>query len=126
MLQNKTITSGEVLKVKLSSDGTKLCHKLDLINFTFILLNEKAMTMSPKGNHALAIINGTEDYDLLKTSLSDLVEEVKHLSSVMIKGVIFPIKFYLGGDLKILAKFRGQQQHTHMCGALVLLQRGMI
>ena len=59
--------------------------------------------MSSKGNHTLAIINSTEDYDLLKTLLSDLVEEVKHLSSMTIEGVTFPIEFYLGGDLKFLA-----------------------
>ena len=55
-----------------------------VVNLTsFTLLNEKATAMSPKGNHALAIINGTEDYDLPITSLSDLVEEVKHLSSII-------------------------------------------
>ena len=108
----KAITSGEVLKVKLSGDVTKICRKVNLINFTFTLLNEKATTMSPKGNHTLAIINGTEDYDLLKISLSDLVEEVKCLSSIMIKGVTFPIEFYLGGDLKFLAIICGIQSAT--------------
>ena len=93
---------------------TKICCKLDLIN---LLLNEKATTMSPKGNHTLAIINGTEDYELLKTSLSDLVEEVEHLSSIMIKGVTVPIEFYLGGDLKFLAIICGIQSAmaTYSC-----------
>lgn len=59
--------------------------------------------MSPKGNHTLTIINGTEDYDLLRTSLSDLIEEVKNMSSLMIGDVTFPIEFYLCGDLKFLA-----------------------
>ena len=65
----------------------------NLINFT---LNEGAVAMSPKGNHTLAIINGTEDYNLLKISLSDLIEKVKDLYT-------FPIEYFPCSDLKFLA-----------------------
>ena len=47
LLQQKKVASGDILKVKLSGDGTKICRKLNLINFTFILLNEKAIATSP-------------------------------------------------------------------------------
>ena len=56
LLQQKKVASGDILKVKLSGDRTKICRKLNLINFTFTLLNEKAIAMSPKGNHMIAII----------------------------------------------------------------------
>ena len=49
LLQQKEVTSGDILKVKISGDGTKICRKLNLINFTFMLLNEKAIAKSPKG-----------------------------------------------------------------------------
>lgn len=106
------IKGNHTLKVKLSDDGTKICHKLNLINFTYTLLNKKVTAMSPQGNHTLIIINGTVDYDVLRTSLSDLIEEVKHLSTLMINDVTFPIEFYLCGDLKFLAIICGIESAT--------------
>ena len=61
LIDNNKIHSGDVLRVKLSGDGTKICRKLNLINFTFTLLNEDT-AMSPKGNHKIAIINETENF----------------------------------------------------------------
>ena len=60
LLQEGKIKSGDTLQVKLSGDGTKVCRKLNVINFTFTLLNEGEIAMSPKGNHTIAIINSTE------------------------------------------------------------------
>ena len=40
LLENNIIHSGDVLRVTLSGDGTKICRKLTLINFTFTFLNE--------------------------------------------------------------------------------------
>ena len=46
MLQKKTIRATDVLQVKLSGDGTKICRKLNLINFPFTLLNEEEIAMA--------------------------------------------------------------------------------
>ena len=59
--------------------------------------------MSPRGNHTLAIINSTEDYDSLKLSLADLIQEVKSLSSITVDNESFPIEYFLCSDLKFLA-----------------------
>ena len=112
LLQQKEVTSGDILKVKISGDGTKICQKLNLFNFTFTLLNEKAIAKSPKGNHTIAVINGTEDYELLKTSLSDIIEEIRTLSSITMNNVTFPIAYYLCGDLKFLAIVCGIESAT--------------
>ena len=78
--------------------------------------------MSPKGNHMIAIKNGTEDYELLKTSLSDVVEEIKTLSSITINDVTFPIEYYLCGDRQLYVELKVLQQNIHVCGAHVLHQ----
>ena len=93
LLQQKEVTSGDVLKVKISSDGTKICQKLNLINFTFTLLNEKSIAKSPKGNHTITI-NGSEGYELLKSLLSDIIEEIKTLSLITMNDVTFTIDYY--------------------------------
>lgn len=65
LINNNKISCGDTVQVKLSGDGTKVCRKLNLINVTFTLLNEGDVAKSPRGNHTIAIINGTETYDSL-------------------------------------------------------------
>lgn len=103
MLQNKKIEAGDVLKVKLSGDGTKVCRKLNLINFTFTLLNEEEIAMSPKGNYTLAIINGSEKNDVLRTALSDIIKEVSDLTTIEVNGINFKVEYFHCCDLKFLA-----------------------
>ena len=94
LLKDHKISDGEKLKVKLSGDGTKICRKLNLINFTFTLLNEGAVAMSPGGNHTLAIINGTEKYELLQMALADIIKEVNELKTLSIDQHHFEIEFF--------------------------------
>ena len=107
MLQKETIRATDVLQVKLSGDGTKICRKLNLINFTFTLLNEEEIAMSPKGNHTIAIINGSEKYDTLKAALADIIKEVAELTEIEVNGIIFKIEYFLCSDLKFLALICG-------------------
>ena len=78
LLKGEKISVGEKLRVKLSGDGTKICRKLNLINFTFTLLNEGALAMSPNGNHTIAIVNGSENMSILKLHLAMLSQ--KHVN----------------------------------------------
>ena len=56
-----------------------------------------------KESHTIAIINGIENYDHLKMSLSDIIKEVEKLKSLTINGITFQIRFYFCSDLKFLA-----------------------
>ena len=103
LIKKKMINATDTLKVKLSGDGTKVCRKLNVINFTFTLLNEGDIAKSPRGNHTIAIINGCEGYDLLANALSDIRNEVLQLKSVSLDGLDFPIEYFLCSDLKFLA-----------------------
>ena len=68
--------------------------------------------MSPKGNHTIAIINGTENYDHLKTSLSDIIKEVEELKSITVNGTTFEVTFFFCSDLKFLAIACGIESAT--------------
>ena len=57
LLDANKLNVGDKLKVKLSGDRTKVCRKLNLVNFTFTLLNEDDIAMSSQGNHTIAILN---------------------------------------------------------------------
>ena len=82
LLQAKKLNAGDKLKVKLSGDGTSVCRKLNLVNFTFTLLNEDDIAMSSRGNHTIAILNVPEKYEKLAIALRDIVAEVKALTSI--------------------------------------------
>ena len=96
LVQEKKVSAGDKLQVKLSGDGTKVCRKLNLINFTFTLLNEGDLAKSPKGNHTIAIISAIEGYETLKTALSDICEEAQRLTSIEVNGMTFPVEYFLG------------------------------
>ena len=111
LLQEGKVKSGDTLQVKLSGDGTKVCRKLN-INFAFTLLNEGEIAMSPKGNHTIAIINSTESYDVLATTLSDICDEVKRLTTVEVDNHTFCIEYFLCSDWKFLAIICGIESAT--------------
>jgi len=58
---------------------------------------------SPRGNHVLALINTTEDYNYLQEALRDIAEEIKNTTSITVKGLTFEIEYFLGGDWIFLA-----------------------
>ena len=94
LLKDEKISAGEKLQVKLSGDGTKICRKHNLINFTFTLLNEGSVAMSPSGNHTIAIINGSEKYEHLQIALADIIAEVRELKNLTVQQHNFEIEYF--------------------------------
>ena len=91
------------LRVKLSGDGTNIGKHLHVINFTFTLLEEGTLAHSPEGNHPLAVIRESENYENLLSALEDIRQEVETLHTIEVDGDIYNITYYLGGDWKFLA-----------------------
>ena len=102
-VQQLELNPGDVIKVKLTGDGTNIAKHLHVVNFAFTLLNEGPLASSPCGNHSLAILQVPEDYDSLVGALSDIVSEAGQLTSIKINGSEHHIEFFLGGDMKFLA-----------------------
>ena len=67
-----------VLKVKISGDGTQVGQRGNFVLITITILNEGPIAKTSKGNHVLAIIKGKEDYATLKNGLEDICNELKH------------------------------------------------
>ena len=78
---------GDKLEVKLSSHGTKICRKQNLIDFMFTHLIEHIATSS-RGNHTIAILNVPENYDKLAIALIAEVE-----NSLLYQFVVRNLKF---------------------------------
>ena len=73
--------------------------------------------MSPKCNHTIAIINASENYDVLKTASSDIIKEVAELTAIEVNGITFNIEYFLCSDLKFLAIICGIEavNSTYAC-----------
>jgi len=48
-----------------------------------------------------------EDYDTIKRSLTEIIDELKNFNSIVIRNVNYNIKYTLGGDLQWLAYVTG-------------------
>lgn len=127
-LQRKGDLGEDVIRVKISGDGTCIGKRLKLVNITFTILHEKEAAMSEKDNYVLAILKTTESYDNLKESLSDLTAEMTKISKVKVGGKHYNIEYFLGGDWKFLACVCGlgaATRITHVFGANALAIRGV-
>ena len=99
----------DVVQVKLTGDGTNIGCTFHVINVAFVLLNDMTSVSSPKGNHSLAILDVAENYESLRLSLSDILQEASELQSIQLNGRSHCVEYYLGGDMKFLALVCGIQ-----------------
>ena len=56
----------ETLKIKISGDGAKMTQKSNYVLLSCALLQKKEEVMSAKGNHTVAVVNGSEKYETLQ------------------------------------------------------------
>ena len=100
------------ISVKLSGDGTCIGKRLNVINFTFTILDEGSAAYSAEGNHPLVISKDAESYESLANSLADIRSEVESLKCIQIGEQDYEILYYLGGDWKFLALVTGIDSAT--------------
>lgn len=83
--------------------------------FSFALLQAKESIMSSKSNRTVAIINGPEKYETMKTSLKHFFKEVNELiekGQITVDGKDASINFFLGRDMKFLLMVMGMNSAT--------------
>ena len=94
-----------VIQVKITGDGTYVSRGMHILVIAFTLVNIKLEECpnSPRGNHVLALINTTEDYDNIEEAVQDIADEIKFTDCLKINNLTFKIEYFLGGDWKFLA-----------------------
>ena len=114
LLAKQPDLSDSVVQVKLSGDGARMTRSTNFKMFSFALL-QQGNVMSSKSNRTVAIINGKEDYQTLKTALPDFFDEVNSLietGSLLVDGNKVKLEFFLGGDYKFLLMIMGLNSAT--------------
>ena len=110
---NKTITylakidqffkQNQNISVKITGDGISVSHSMHCVVIAFSIIREGANPNSPGGNHTVAILNTTEDYDYLAEPLKEVLDEIKDTKNIMVDETEYTIEWFLGADLKFLA-----------------------
>ena len=77
--------NNETLKIKISGDRAKMTQKSNYILLSCALLQKQDEVMSAKGNHTIAVVNGSEKYETLQISFKNTFSE---LNSLIDKGTI--------------------------------------
>lgn len=84
--------------------------RLHVINFTLTILDEGRKAYSAEGNYCLTIFRQPESYDMMKQALSDILQEVAHLS-ICVNGQCYKIDYFLAC---IIGKpYIKHDAHTH-------------
>ena len=94
-----------VIQVKITGDGTYVSRGMHILVIAFTLVNVlvEECPNSPRGNHVLALINTTEDYNNIEEAVQDIADEIQFTDCITINDFTFKIEYFLGGDWKFLA-----------------------
>ena len=109
------------VKLKISGDGARMTRKSNYVLLTCALLDNKEEVMSAKGNHTLAVFNGPETYDNIKSSFSDMFSKINHFidkGSITIDDQEQKLEFFIGGDYKFLLTVMGLKGATSLYACL--------
>ena len=107
------LVPSEIVKVKVSGDGTRVGKRMQLLTVTYTIINEEAVAMTERGNYILAIVRTKDDYNGIRESLDDLCQEMSCLKSVTLNGAVYEVNMFLGGDWKFLATVCGLGPANH-------------
>lgn len=97
--KEKFVSESTTLRVKISGDGTNVGKHKKLIAITFTLV-DSSTSAGFRGNELLALIYGSEEYNLLKSTLRNVIRDQKSITTVDVNGISYTIDWYLGGDYK--------------------------
>ena len=95
LLAQQPDLSDSVVQVKLSGDGARMMRSTNFMMLSFALL-QQGNVMSSKSNRTVAIINGKEDNQTLKTALPDFFDKVNSLietGSLLVDGKEIKLEF---------------------------------
>ena len=90
---------------------------MHLVVIAFTLVEDEPNPNAPKGNHTIALLNTTEEYDNLVEALDDIVTEIYNLKSLTVNSVLYDLEFFFAADMKFAAIIMGIEfaSSTYSC-----------
>ncbi len=84
LIADTECADNDLLKIRLSGDGTKLSKTVNFLNFSMGLLKPTGpvpAASGEEGNRTLAVVQTTESYQNIKTALSEQIDAINQLQS---------------------------------------------
>ena len=91
MTADPSFCEQQTIKVKITGDGTNISRSTHCVIIAFTIINDFALPNSPRGNHTVAILNTTEDYDTLAESLVEVSNDIKMIREIEINEIQYAI-----------------------------------
>lgn len=104
---DSSFTENSIVQVKITGDGTRVSRSMHCVVIAFTIIREVASPNSPSGNHTIAILNASENYDTLAESLAEISGEIQQIQSIKVGTHEFSIEWFFTADLKYLAITNG-------------------
>ena len=82
------------IRIKITGDGTVISRSMHLVVIAFSLLHEDENPNSPNGNHAIALLQTTENYDNMSAALVKVTEDIKTMQSITVNDILFSVEFF--------------------------------
>ena len=103
MTADPSFCQQQTIKVKITGDGTNISRSMHCVIIAFTIIHDSASPNSPRGNHTVAILNTTENYDTLAESLVEVSNDIKMIREIEINEIQYAIEWFFTADLKFLA-----------------------
>ena len=114
-LNSEQLKDTKSIRIKISADGTRCGNNINLINFTFQLINIIQLNMSPSSVsnvRTLGLAECSEKYDELKTIfdyVSLCLKVYSNIDYIEFSGMRFKIELFFVADWKLTACILGLQ-----------------
>lgn len=111
----------ETLKMKIIGDGAKMTQKSNYILLSCALLQKQNRVMPAKGNHTIAVVNGSEKYETLQVFFKNTFSEINSLNekgTIIVDSQEVKREILLVGDYKFLLTALGLKAATSLYACL--------
>lgn len=98
-----------------------MTKKTNYVLLSCALLQKEEEVMSAKGNHTIAVVNGSEKYETLQESFETAFSEINSLikkGTITVDGEEVKLEFFLGGNYKFLLTLMGLKGATSLYACL--------
>ena len=118
--ENPDFDYSNSVRINFSGDGAQMSRNTNFVILTVAMLDNKNYAMAAKGNHTLAVVKASENYEVLKEACGNVFRKINNLNRVKkfkVGEKTVNLELFFGGDYKFLLTVMGLQNATsnHSC-----------
>ena len=97
-----------MVKIKISADGTSIGQNMQLLNISFVILNDSKTAKISRGQHSIGYYSiKIENYDALKICFQNANKEIESMKYILVEEKRVYLDYYVCADWKMMANLLG-------------------